>query len=140
MKISVRQVLNMQHKLLPVVLNLSYGLVLAGCSLFWRSEAEEVASDFPVYPGAVLSGSYDTSWPDDSPRVALAYSTEATVQELSDFYQIEPTKQGWQLNEVIDHNDPAATIKLLLENEDWNCRVLIYNEEPRRIEIEISPK
>lgn len=114
--------------------------LLPGCSLFWRGEAEKIASEFPVYPGAVLVGSYDTSWPDDHPRVGLAYTSESSAQEIAEFYQDEPASQGWQQIDVAGSDDPAATIKVLWENEEWNCRVLIYDQQPRRIEIEISPK
>lgn len=127
-------------KLLFVIICLGLSMLLAACNLFWRDEGLKVAQAFPVYPNATYMSRSDSSWPDAKPSITLAYTAEASVQDLVEFYTTQPTLQDWQLSEVIQHDDPAATIKVLWENEDWNCRVLIDNQDPRRIEIEISPK
>lgn len=113
-------------------------LLMLGCRIRVRDEALELAKAIPQYPGSTYLSSFQTSYPDSVPGSGINYLSDDPPEDILDFFLREVPQQGWVVVKVYDYADEAVSKQLLLEKSKWKCRILIINEEPRRINIKVE--
>jgi hypothetical protein len=113
-------------------------LLVLGCRIGVRDEALELAKAIPQYPSSTYLGSFQTSYPDDVPGSGVNYLSDDTPGDILDFFLREVPQQGWVVVKVYDYADEAVPKQLLLERPKWKCRILVINEELRRISIKVE--
>lgn len=117
---------------------ISLSLLASCCRIGVRDEALELARAIPQYPGSTYVGSFKTGYPDDVPGSGVTYRSDDSPADILDFFLQEVPQRGWEVVEVYDYDDEAVPKQLLLKRSKWRCRILIINEEPRRISIKVE--
>lgn len=115
-------------------------LVLASCRIELEDKELELAKEIPQYPGSMYLSSFETGLPDGVPGAGVNYLSDDAPEDIFDFFHQHVAQAGWTVVEVYDYADEAVPKQLVMEKSKWRCRILIINEEPRRINIKVERK
>lgn len=111
------------------------------CSIGWERQAIELAKAIPASPDFVYVGEFTTSYPSSLPGAGVTYHTDATRDEILDFYKNELAAENWEITKI-DADNLYQSVPYIIhaQKDNWLCEIVIENLKQRQITINIRSK
>lgn len=80
----------------------------------------------PIYEGAEFLQESRTTYPDSTPSIIRVYQSDASEEQLLEYYQTILADQGWNV-QVWDNRELKVPSEIVAEKDDWRISILIYS-------------
>jgi hypothetical protein len=113
-------------------------LAASGCKLSLQDEMN-TARGLPVFPGAVRTGEFSTTWPDSKPSAGLTFSVSATAPQILSFYRAAMADAGWALQATEDASGLDERGALMFAKGRSHCDISVRGRsEPFAVTLRVT--